>query len=480
MRFRAATPTAFLTAAVLLAAPPAPAATPFDDLLAAVPANANCLAFFDVKAAYDSPISVKENWRGEFQEKFKAKVNNLPPDAQRVVVAMDVNMNSLGRTSQLALVRVRSAPGMQQIGAREGGTIDLVADRSVLLSPRDVYFTTLDGSTVAAQYPADRQALARWLRQVRGGSRTELSPYLAASAAVATSTPFGVALDLSDAFDPRAVRAIVERSPAVAGKNVNKDGLARFVAGTRGIAFNVEMGSTMVGHLRVDLLGDPGPFRSVLKDLLLESIENQGASIPGLENWDVKFGDKSMTLTGPMTHPDFERVLSLFDFPNHEAENGTEGPSVAQTKRYLDAVAGYVAEVQKPKQTRNAKEYEKTALWTQQYAEKIEQLSRRGVDPIALEAGKHVADRLRGIAGSLRGVPITVKQAENSAYTIVAMSRGWYGGGVAMNSNAVKVQEMAAKAIADDERNRDRAWSEIEKAVIDARLALGDKYKTPF
>ena len=50
---------------------------------------------------------------------------------------------------------------------------------AVVLSPRNVYFAPLPNRVLAAVYPADRQATARWVRHTLAPQgTTALAPYL--------------------------------------------------------------------------------------------------------------------------------------------------------------------------------------------------------------------------------------------------------------------------------------------------------------
>src|SRR5262249_60656159 len=169
----------------------------------------------------------------------------------------------------------------------------------------------------------------------------------------------------------------------------------------------VKVTDTIAGTIRIDFAGDPTPFRRILKDLFLELVDDQGASIPGLELWEATYGPNSMTLTGQLTTADLKRILSLFAFPGAAGEDsaklGANEVSVPATQRYLAAVDSILKDIRSAKDSPN---YEKTATWHDKAATQLEQLNRRGVDPAAVQAAFEAAKRLRAIASSLRGVPI--------------------------------------------------------------------------
>jgi hypothetical protein len=187
-------------------------------------------------------------------------------------------------------------------------------------------------------------------------------------------------------------------------------------------------------------------------------------------------------------------VVSLFAFPGPtgEAEVAAKGgPTAGATRRYLQAVDVILADV---RGLRDSPSFEKTATWHDRAAAQLEQLSRQGVDPIAGEAGFEAARRLRAIALSLRGVPIDLDSLSNQKYTFttgggysVGGVPGWWGWrpflqlnpGVTQ-TNVPQIQAEMQKVVADDQRRRLEAWSQIDRLLIDARKKLTDKYKENF
>ena len=151
--------------ALLLIGPLARAAGPFDNLLTAVPPQTNTLVLVNVKAAYASPLAKTEKWADNYYLKYKSGTGFVPPDAEAMVIASTVNLSAMTRDHQIGLIKVTGLPTIKGLAARESGTVSVMGDQSFVLSPRDVYFTTLTGqAAIAAVYPADRQATARWSR----------------------------------------------------------------------------------------------------------------------------------------------------------------------------------------------------------------------------------------------------------------------------------------------------------------------------
>lgn len=469
------------------------AAGPFDDLLPAAPPQANTLVLVDVRAALNSPLAKAEDWSGDVTKRYKSGVGVVPPGAEAYVVASQVNLSTMTRDYQVGLIRVPVVPTMRGLAERDGGAVTDIGGQAVALSPRDVYFATPRSQTVAAVYPADRQATARWLRHVGGTKTADLAPYLKEAAAAAPGRAVTVAVDLSEAVDPLLLRLGLAASPVlVKHKALSVDGLAKLVASARGMTFTAEVTDAVAGRLRVDFGYDPTPYKPALKDLLLELLNDQGASLRSVEGWEAGFAGNSMTLAGPLTTADLRRVLSLFAFPT---AHGEEAPadkgaavSVAATQRYLAAVGAILADIRGAK---DSPDYAKTATWHEKAAAQLDHLSRQGVDPAATAAADAAANRLRAIGGSLRGVPIDTEalNAKSYYYAQRMPAYGWGGwwnwrayafAPTYVQTNLPEIRGQIAKVVADDQKRRLELWGAIDSALSEARNQLMEKYKAKF
>lgn len=471
----------------------ATAAGPYDDLLKHTSTNTNSLVLIDVKGAFNSPLAKAENWAAKTKTGGHGGLGFIPPDAELVVIAGEVNYTTLVRDFQIGLVKVRNTPTMRELAAREGGTADEIAGRLAVLSPRDVYFTSLSGQELVAVYPADRQYTARYLKSALSAKSPPLSPYLEKAVAKAGENTITIALDLEDVVDRTILKMSLPSSPSVTNvKTVDVNLLATLLSTVKGMTVAIKVTDSISATLTVEFGNDPSLFKKTLPELIRELIEGQGIAIQGFETWQPAFTPTSMSLTGPLTTPDLKRIISLFAFPSpmSEAELTTKGdqPSAAMTKRYLAAVETILNDV---RSMRDSKKYEKTATWHDKAAAQIEQLSERGVDPIAVDAAFEAGKNLRAIASSLRGVPIDTNALASQQYyssrpSIGMVPGGWWGwqpfvfGPSQVDTNIPEIQKKMAKVVADDQKRRLESWSQIERTMIDSRRKLSEKYKSDF
>ncbi|AWM41659.1 hypothetical protein GobsT_72600 [Gemmata obscuriglobus] len=488
-----------LAVAALLACAPAAGAGPYDDLLKHSSANTNALVLIDVKAAAASPLAKRDKWAEKVQQSGHGGLGFFPPDADLVAIAGEVNFTTMSRDFQVGLVKVKGLPNFKTLAAQEGGTTDEIAGQLTVVSPREVYFTSFPGETLAAVYPADRQYVSRWLKAHRGGKLPPLVPYLKTAADAAGGDTVTIALDLEDVLEPALLRYGLSVSPVlVKHKGVNQSALAAFLSRVKGLTFSAKVTDAVAGKLVVDFPEDVNRYKGVLKDLFLEMIDGYGVSLAGLEKWEATFTDKTMTLSGPLSGDDLRRIVSLFAFPRPEGTDAPaapgDAPSAGATQRYLRAADAILTDI---KYVKDSSDYGKTATWHDKAAAQLEQLSRRNVDPAAVDAAHQAAQGLRAIAASLRGVPVDVTAAASKGYSYTQWGvypnwgwphyGGWWGGyrgaivaPQGVQTNLPQVQGEMAKVVADDHKRRIATWSKIDQTMSDARRKLGEKYKTDF
>jgi len=484
-----------MVALLLSTLPAASAAGPYDDLLKYIPPQANTLVLVNVKAAYDSPLAKAEKWSANTYQRYKSGIGFLPPDAKQIVIASQVNLSNMTRDHQINLVRVSTFPTIKSLADREGGSADSIAGQGVVLSPRNVYFTSLSGPAVASIYPADRQITARWIRHTLKAKSASIDSYLQKAADGAGDSVLTIAVDLKESIDPNLMTKALAISPVVVKqKGVDIPRLGKFVASVTGLTMTAKVSQGITATIRLDFAYEITAHKKIARDLFLELLDDQGVALPGMDKWEPTFTANSMTLSGPLPTSDLRRILSLFSFPGLSPEPDGKGEKFTgpSTQRYLAAVDAVLTGISGKK---DSPDYGKTATWYEKAAGQIEQLSRRYVDPIAVDAASRSAKRLRAIGASLRGVPVDLKVLDNQAYYNSSSSVGvsfnlWgrglrpmlnynpNGGGV--DTNYPEIQAAMAKSIADSAKTRFEISTEVSSIIATAKQKLSDKYMMPF
>jgi hypothetical protein len=462
--------------AVLLALTAGPAAAgPFDELMKTVPPSANTLVLVDVAGLTGSAVGKKAGWAVKVGERYRDGSGVLPPGAERVLIAGQVDLQAGDWEWKAAVADTASAPALADVAARERGEPDEVAGLAVVHSPRGAYFAAPAPNRWLVFHPDDRPALAEWVRRGKEEKSAAASRYLTEAARRIENLHVVVAADLSDAIAPASARAVASAMPSLVRRNADPAAFARLLVSLRGVTLTAHATDRVQAVLRFDFGTNPLPMQAVLKDALLELVENHGAALPELAHWESAITDNTFRLSGTLTPESLERVLGLFAFPYTRGPAPKDmAPTAEATKWYLDTVRKVVQDVRK---TRTGTKPEKTALWHDAAAGRIEHLDPRGVDPAALETGQAIAYRLRAVAGSMRGVPVDLKQLQSQAYFYGGRS-GWglFGGPNIVFTNVPKVQAQMNQVIAEDKANRELLGRQIDDLLSQTRSKLATKY----
>ncbi|HVK14437.1 MAG TPA: hypothetical protein VM597_37205, partial [Gemmataceae bacterium] len=403
---------------------PAVAAGPYDDLLKGVSPNTNTLVMVNAKAAYASPLGKAQKWDEKAKKSQYGALGFVPPDAELVVIASEVNLTAMQRDFQVGVMKLRGGiPNMKDLASYEGGTMSEIAGRLVVLSPRDVYITSLAEQHLVAAFPADRQYTSKWLKHAREAKAASVTPFLKKAADAAGDSVLVVAVDMDDVYDPVLIRNALTNHPVmVKYKNANLQNVSKFVAGVQGLTLTADVKDEITGTIRIEFNSDPTIYKQLARDLFLTLVDGYGVQVPGMDKWATTYTDRTMTLTGPLTGPDLQRLLSLFAFPGVTASDsaakaaGDEFTPTA-TWQYYEAANAILKDLRSMKENlQDDKDYAKTATWHDKAAAQLDQLNRKGVDPIATQAASDSARRLRAISGSLQGVPIDVDALSKTEY----------------------------------------------------------------
>jgi hypothetical protein len=222
----------------------------------------------------------------------------------------------------------------------------------------------------------------------------------------------------------------------------------------------------------------------------LEWLDQAGARVDNLAAADAKVEGNSFVLSSQLEEQAFRRILSLIQTPHpnepggERAPDGVQPANVIASRRYYDAVVAAVRDL--GNRNRRAADYEKTALWHEQFAVRIENLSTVGVDPDLAQWGYQVSSQLRALAYSLRGVPVEIDRLSRAIrYDVRTFHRRigtteW--GGIfrpewfAMESNLQDVLAAQQETILKDQDNREQIWTMLEED----RQAIVAKMKERF
>jgi hypothetical protein len=493
-------------AAALLAAGAAPAG-PYDDLLRRVPEHANAVLFANVRALQSSPYGVNHSWARKLESDYQGGLTDLPPVAERVVIAQQLDPTSLQPAWRIELVQLGQEIKPDDVARREGGTKDAVRGVPVVASPRGCFFVFVAPRVVAEACPPDRQKLGRWLQFCEKSSRPVVSEYLRdAGEAAALGAQAVFAVDLKDMFDQPGVERRLKGLKCLEGKRVDLPALARTLAGVEGLQIKVRAADDLTGEVRLDFAGPADALKPFAKEFLLQVMEAMGAAVDDLDAWQAHVEGKSVVLSGALTErgarlllsPAINRVTGPAYADMQKLETAPPDPKAGASLRYYRSVTGLLSELRTQKPTRKVAD---RAYWYQQYAGKIDSLPMLNVDEELVQFGVAVSKTLRGLANLGKAAQNQNTQINAQLVDTVATGLGYYPGGYGYGYGAYgaygygygvyapyqvsydnynQIASLTARVGATEKAIRDQTWANIEDATTAVRRKMVEKYKIEF
>ncbi|HMF12846.1 MAG TPA: hypothetical protein VKE94_11085 [Gemmataceae bacterium] len=472
---------------------------PLDELLARVPAQANTILIIDVPALHESPLGVRENWRKRHEGTYAEGVSSIPPSAQRVVSAAQLNTTTLQPVWEAVILDSPKPVTEEQLVRRLSGSKDKVSGQTIVLGRNNSYYTLLTPKMVGSLRPANRQEMARWVRTAKESTKPTVSKYLEnAATGVNAKNQLVLALDLADVLDPDGIRERLKKCQALSGGGANLDALANELTSLKGVTFTLHVGNDLEGEVRLDFGVPPKAFAPVAKALVLEAMEKMGAALDDLDKWEAKAQSNSVILHGKLSEQTLRLLLSPFVKPttvieSHQAESSGEAkldPVILASMRYYRSVDIYLESLRK----QQARNFNQQAKWYLATADNIDDLPILNVDDELIQYGQAVSSTLRGLGNTSQAVAAQNKQlGSNLKEQFVAVPGaynyarwGYYGGyaysvpGVEVQNNYSQIGNMMATNANTEGALRQQTWKNIKDYGNKVRLDMTKKYGIEF
>ena len=466
----------------------------FADLSRYLPKDANAVVVVNAATMYDSPLGKRENWRQRFADASQSTPLMLPPSAEHCILAAKLDVESLERDWEAAIMRLSIDPSIAEVAQHRGGRVDSIGGLPATWIPPNNCVVKFAARLFGLLSQADRQEAMRWVREATAASAEPLSPYLTQSISYADSvgTQLILAVDLAGAFRTDAIRAAVARSEVL--DDLPEDQAAALMVGLQGVKLGVVVTDKLTGKLQFDFADDAALFAPVAKPLMLSILANSGAMLDEFNQWTAETKGASISLHGELSATGLRRLLSLLTLNAAEVENtdahappAPTPPSAAPAKapkdpadltkqasqRYFRGVSQYVEDIQR---INRAGSLQQAAMWLENYARRIDALSTRNVDPELVKYGGYVAQTLRNVVDQAYGVAEKTAQASAgpspSSYRI-----GYLPTSRTINWGGYRMREYAPFGYADfdaqaDNDARQRTQDEIYQSVQQAQQAL--------
>jgi hypothetical protein len=478
----------------------------FQELVRFGPADANAIVLINVKAILDSPYGKREKLREEHQAAFARSGVGLPPGTAQFVLTSRINFLTMDAVWEAAVLRSELPVEMQRVAARLGVTLDEVQGMPVVALPNNALLTQFSPRILSAMSPANRQSLARWIGEIRGG-RSSPPAYLQQATQYTDlgGTEVIMAMDLEYVITEGMARTALENAEWIDQAKADIDALVHVLMGVQGVSLGVTVHERMYGKIKVDFKDDVAPIGNLGKQMLLTAVQNQGLMIDDLESWTAKASGKMVTLEGELSRDGMRDILSLLHSPTapfHEELRvaGSQDQAAPQSPgdqrvEVIKASQAYYQNVvatteQMERKRKDAKTIGVYASWFEKYAKKIDSLPILNVDPDLLNFGAGVAQDMRQAGSILRGTGMAYTAAERQVQTAAPDVYGAYnvwGGGAYYYDYSSADRRVGQQRAAIRTQYRTQGYSQVQQITqkisndtAEIRRVMTDRYQANF
>ena len=486
------------------------AAAEIEGLLQRVPQGANALVVINSAAILKTPMAEKNGWRKKRASAYAESPIHLPPDLKRMMLASQFDIRGGSAAWEVAVLQLTGDASLKTVARSESGILDTIHGQPALATPWGTIAVQLGQRELGIMYPANRQAVSRWVARAMSDRSSTLSPYLQHAASFVTDGPrILMGLDLTDVLSPAELKEKLETSPTVLSYGLDHDALVELVGSIRGVTLGISIGKEATGKLRVEFGKSTAMLGKAGKPLILEVLSNNDASIDEFADWKVTVSGNSISMQGKLTISGLRRVASLIELPSPDRATIDPNPekvpgktdaaylkqvTLENSKRYFASIESMIRGLRRPKGNSTSS----TGLWMEKYARRVERLPVLHVDKDLLDYSSEVSVRLREAADAYRMVavyakqqkvrgekgyvPYTVRHPIGYSYTwgwTTSNSTGWRRYDTtpaARRQNSATWRREKAKAV----ERRLELMKEIEQMTVDMRRKLTERYKTEF
>jgi hypothetical protein len=415
---------------------------------------------------------------------------------------------------EAAVMDLNEAISLKSLAKARGGTLDTIEGLQALSLPNDTYLVQLGPKTLGGMAPGNRQAVVRWIRDIRKPKPAPLSPYLQRAAVYSdeTGSEIIMALDLEGVMSFERVGKYLkghekefdewQRNEPMPDKLMDVAGV---LANIHGIRIGVRVGERQSSVITVDLHADASHIASIAKPLFLQVLSDKGALIEDFESWTVKTKGNEISLAGILSADGQRRLLSLMDSPIRE-NTVAQAPIVSpgdlpaaeanKSREYFRTIVAMDDDLKKD--MKSVKNLASMQLYFNKYAERIERMPILGVDEELVKYSGVVADTLRQCTGSIKkmGIQSGVRQAQvRPGQARKAQSDDGYGndysygggssGGFFDPYSDIKVKEAERRIVRAEEKaiaatDIQALREKLISATVDIRRKMTLKYQIEF
>ncbi|TWT35049.1 hypothetical protein KOR42_52860 [Thalassoglobus neptunius] len=449
-----------------------------------LPSGTNTITIVRLSEILETNRAIEEEWEAQLEERFLSGAAAIPPHIDNMVVGSLLHLTVLEEVWSATTFPLPAGTTMETIAkAHETSVESLLGRDSVRIDDR-AYVTTVSSDLAAVYVPAHRQDAARWFRSLASGTTSLNSEYL--KKAASTEGHVVMMIDLTAMVDPVVFRRQLKEESRYKKFASVADTLVPLVSGVRGAKLVMNVDEKISATLDIDFSSEVGKSVFSVKAILLAILDDLGASISELTSAEITANGPVATLKCELSESSFRQIVSLISLPPKTSHESVPSPPEPELTGPVDdkpqpdsgkATADYVKAINKmiddlEVSNRRANNYERTILWHERFADRIDDLDRTGVSSLAIEYGEKIANAFRAIAASLQGQAVEVNTQQRSIVYNTHYDPGWveasvWGGvgvrnpSVNVTSNLEEVRRNQAAAVAAGSKDRIAIWQMI-------------------
>lgn len=456
----------------------------FESLINYIPASANAIVLIDANGLRNSPLGKAKNWAARNEAAFTNSAFYLPPEADRLVLAAQLNPNHQFKQAwEISVMSLSETMSARSIARAEGGRLDEIAGLACVHSPNDAYFVLVQDDLLGVISPAHRQATARWIATQK--TAPQISSYLQKSIAFASSTGSQIvmSLDLKDSIDPNHMNEKLAQSSLVKEPQ-SRDAWGKVILSLQGVTLRVSVGESLTGNMTIDFADDPSVLGQQAKAAVLQVLEEFGVHFTSIENWSFSSSGNQVRLTGELAIEDLRKMMSLLELPSTnfsqlaDAEPASENDQAKVAKvsqDYYHSIETLLNDIEREFRTNRDARRNFAATYMQRYAKRIDSLPILNVDTELVDFGIAVAETLR---------ETSVTQGEANIDAGVRKSGVYHSNGFSYYSDYRSTSSLKSQIQREEQSVASKArfgnWKEIQDASAAIRIKMTQKYQSEF
>jgi hypothetical protein len=442
-----------------------------------------------MRSLVNSPLGKRGKWFDEARRAYAEGLLSGPPWVKEIVQATTVGPPTGGESLTYSVYVTDQRSIIDGIAKHELAPLEKIAGHGAAVSPRNVCFIQLASGLVGAVQPANRQAASNWVRSFDEKQMTPIAPGILDALRTDESAQVSLVVDLKDMLKSRSVLNWIVGTPKLRATD-DVEGLAKVLSSLKMARVSVRVSQAIVANLRLDFDSPIGKHAKGLEKAVTQWFDDAGARPHALAAAKTTVSEKSLNFEVPLDEVGLRRLLSLIQSPHISAEEirGEENrkPNAVASAAYYDRVCDLLNSLLY--KNRDATEYEKTALWHEQFARRIAALSTTAVDPALVRWGRDVSKELMALADSLRGELVRLDELERSIrsdetvhyreLSYSPISGPFYvPTWVSTNDNLEQIRSQQESQVDKSAGQRDQIWNMLYQGTADIARKMESTYQ---